>query len=130
MKISPLRKGSFLPLAITLCSIAVVSLLYVTDPNFLEFLELKTYDLRLQSRGTLLPSENIVLAVIDEKSLREEGRWPWPRWKIAKLVDKLSENGAKVIAFDIGFFEPDQYMDTAFIDNLEVRLREGNVTKV
>jgi adenylate cyclase len=37
------------------------------------------------------------MAVIDEKSLEAEGRWPWPRSKLAALVDILSRDGARVI---------------------------------
>jgi len=36
--------------------------------------------------------------MVDEKSLDTEGRWPWPRAKLARLVDALSRDGAKVIA--------------------------------
>ncbi|HEX3034426.1 MAG TPA: CHASE2 domain-containing protein [Thermodesulfobacteriota bacterium] len=78
-------------------------------------IELKTYDLRFISRGHLQPSPAVVMALIDEKSLDMEGRWPWPRSKIAALVDILSQDGAKVIGFDIGFLEPDENSELAFI---------------
>lgn len=117
------------PLLIALACITVAALLYLVGPGLLDSLEFKTYDLRLQSRGTLTPSPNILLCVIDEKSLREQGRWPWPRWKIAKLVDKLSEMGAKVIAFDIGFFEPDINMDDNILEVLEARIKKGEINK-
>jgi adenylate cyclase len=68
---------------------------------------LKTYDLRLLSRGQVRPLPAVVLAVIDEKSLTTEGRWPWPRSKLAVLVDMLSHDGARVIGFDMAFLEPD-----------------------
>ena len=45
---------------------------------------------------------------IDEASLRELGQWPWPRTVMARLVDKLVEKGAAVIAFDVVFAEPDR----------------------
>jgi adenylate cyclase len=57
-----------------------------------------------------------VLALVDEKSLDTEGRWPWPRSKIAALVDLLSQDGARVIGFDIGFLEPDENSQLAFIN--------------
>jgi adenylate cyclase len=47
------------------------------------------------------------MAAIDEKSLAAEGRWPWPRTKLAALVDALSRDGARVIAFDVSFPEPE-----------------------
>jgi adenylate cyclase len=45
---------------------------------------------------------------IDEASLRELGQWPWPRTVLARLIDKLVEKGAAVIAFDVVFAEPDR----------------------
>src|SRR5437868_11367878 len=45
---------------------------------------------------------------IDEAALGEYGQWPWPRTLVAKLVDKLVEKGAAVIAFDVVFAEADR----------------------
>jgi adenylate cyclase len=50
----------------------------------------------------------ILIVDIDENSLKEEGRWPWSRIKIAKLVDRLSEAGAMMLAFDVVFSEPEE----------------------
>lgn len=44
---------------------------------------------------------------IDAESLRELGHWPWPRWYLAKLTDRLREAGAVAIGFDIAFAERD-----------------------
>ncbi len=45
---------------------------------------------------------------IDEASLRELGQWPWPRTTLARLLDRLNELGAAVVAFDILFPESDR----------------------
>ena len=50
-------------------------------------------------------SGDIVLVKIDNSSLKEVGRWPWPRRVHAELVDKLTTAGAKRIFFDIQFDE-------------------------
>ena len=81
---------------------------YLSEVPFFDVMELKTIDLRFESRGSKAPSPEIVLAVIDEKSIAREGKWIWPRTKIAELVNRLSAYGAKVVAFDIGFLEPDE----------------------
>jgi len=81
---------------------------YIKGVPFLNLMELKTIDLRFKSRGEISPRPDIVLAVIDEKSIDKEGKWIWPRSKLALLISKLSEAGAKIIAFDIGFLEPDE----------------------
>src|SRR5262245_56454989 len=93
--------------SLTLGTILVVIMLYVSGIPIFDLLELKTYDLRLRSRGQVRPFPAVVLAVIDEKSLATEGRWPWPRSKLAELVDVLSRDGASVIGFDMAFLEPD-----------------------
>jgi adenylate cyclase len=106
------------PLTLTLAVIALVLLLFASRMPILDLIELKTYDLRVLSRDPVSPSPAVVLAVIDEKSLEREGRWPWPRSKIAALVDRLSRDGAKVIGFDIAFVEPEENSVLPFIEQL------------
>ena len=63
----------------------------------------KLYDLSLKIRGSLLPPPELTIVAIDDASLAQFGRWPWPRAKIAALIHRLAEAGAKVIAVDIVF---------------------------
>ena len=93
---------------ITVCIIVLGVVAYLWGVPFLDLMELKTLDLRFLSRGPVAPGPEVVLAVVDEKSLQEQGKWIWPRSKFAQLVRILSESGAKVITFDIGFLEPDK----------------------
>ncbi len=57
------------------------------------------------SRFTPSPSDRIVHIDIDDNALRTQ-RWPWPRRDLAKVVDELNRAGAKVIAFDLLFDDP------------------------
>jgi len=117
---------SFLELnhgTITFAVVFLVVVLFLTGVPFFDLVELKTYDLRYFSRGVRTPSDAVALAVIDEKSLDAEGRWPWPRSKIADLVETLSRDGAAVIGFDIGFLEPDENSRLAFIDEFDRQAR-------
>jgi adenylate cyclase len=112
--------------------VAVLSLLltglmlffYLTGNPFLDRMELKALDVRFLTRGPEAPGPFAVLATIDEKSLDEVGRWPWPRAKIAALIDRLSEAGAGVIAMDIVFSEPDENNNLQFVDRIEKETRE------
>jgi adenylate cyclase len=54
------------------------------------------------------PATPVRIVDIDEAALAEYGQWPWPRTIMARLVDKLTEKGAAVIAFDVVFAEPDR----------------------
>ena len=47
------------------------------------------------------PNVPVRIVDIDEDALAEYGQWPWPRTIVARLVDKLTEQGALVIAFDV-----------------------------
>ncbi len=75
--------------------------------GWLDTLELKTVDFRFQWRGDRAINKDIMIIGIDEKSIEELGRWPWPRSTHAALIRKLSQAGAKVVAFDTMFTEPD-----------------------
>lgn len=48
-------------------------------------------------------SGDIVFVKIDDASLKDVGRWPWPRRDFAQMVDALSDAGAKRIFFDLTF---------------------------
>ena len=61
----------------------------------------------------LIPLEReddpVAVVVIDEDSLAAYGQWPWPRTRIAELIDKLGEYQPAAIGFDILFSEPDRF---------------------
>jgi adenylate cyclase len=53
-------------------------------------------------------SDRVAMIDLDEESIKKMGQWPWPRSVLAQLVGHLNDLGAKVIAFDIVFAEPDR----------------------
>ncbi|MGJ0395882.1 MAG: CHASE2 domain-containing protein [Methylocystis sp.] len=61
---------------------------------------------------------------VDEKSLKAYGQWPWPRARLAELVDRLRELGAASIAFDFIFAEPDRAGAAQLLDAIpDARVR-------
>jgi len=77
--------------------------------NFIDQLSAILYDYRLQLTMPRTVDERIVILDIDEKSLREEGHWPWSRDRLALLTDKLFDKyGVAVVGFDIVFAEKDE----------------------
>ncbi len=111
------------PLTITIAITFLMVALFFANPPFLHFMELKALDLRMVSRGKVAPSGAVVIATVDEKSLSELGRWPWPRTTIARLVDKLKKDGAKAVGFDIVFAEPDSNSSLQALKALEKELK-------
>ncbi|HWI39963.1 MAG TPA: adenylate/guanylate cyclase domain-containing protein [Verrucomicrobiae bacterium] len=84
----------------------ILALLMAAGFPPLQVIEGKLFDLRFAVRGPLPPPPQVVIAAIDEKSLREVGRWQWNRDRLALLVDRLYAAGAEVVAFDIILAEP------------------------
>ena len=115
------------PLKITIFVILLALVLFFFDFPFLRFMELKTLDLRIASRGALPTGAETVIAVIDEKSLTELGRWPWPRTTIARLMDKLKASGAKAVGFDIVFSEPDDNSSLKTIAELSAEIKKSGI---
>jgi adenylate cyclase len=107
------RVGALVGLVVCLISLSLyveVYFLSIQNPllQFLANIELKILDLRFQLRGKVEPGPPVVIAAIDQKSEDALGRWPFPRQYFALAVDGLREAGARVIAFDINFPQPDE----------------------
>lgn len=78
------------------------------QPVFFRFLDLRLYDSFLRQYPHDTPSSDIVIVDIDEKSLERHGQWPWPRYRIARLLRTVRESGASGIAMDMVFAESDR----------------------
>jgi adenylate cyclase len=117
---------TFVSLLLAFVSILSVTLLYYTQNPFFEAFEAKTYDLRFKTmRGPLTPNPDIAIIAIDDKSIGELGRFPWTRTEYARLLDKLSEAGAKAVLFDAFF--PEQESKNADQAFAAAAKRAGNV---
>ena len=115
------------PVTITLFAIVLGSFAFISGISFLDIMELKTIDLRFAARGKVSPGSEVVMAVIDEKSLDKEGKWVWPRSKLADLVTKLSKAGARVVALDIGFLEPDDKRIVQTINSIKQEVKKSRI---
>lgn len=60
----------------------------------------------------------VAVVAIDEESLRRVGQWPWPRTEVGRLLERLHQAGAAVIALDIVFAEPDRTSPAALAGRL------------
>ncbi len=102
----------------------VISMVFLTISGSAPIISLEraAYDWGLQSTSRE-PSEQIAVIAIDDESLANLGRWPWPRDLHAEMIDILSEAGAKVIGYTAFFFEPQRdpgldviYNTTTFLE--------------
>lgn len=93
----------FLGLGLTLLFI----LLGLFRVGFIEKLELKFYDLRMELRAQTKAPSDIVLVNIDDESIGRLGRWPWSRSIIADGLRKISSGGPKAIGLNLMLSEPE-----------------------
>lgn len=92
---------------IVLIAFLLHALQWISLP-FLDRLDLISYDTRLHLSMPRGIDRRVVIVDIDEKSLAEEGHWPWPRHRLATLVDLMFEHyKVGVVGFDVVFAEPD-----------------------
>ena len=68
--------------------------------------ELLALDFRFRHLSPAPNGEGIVVVEIDDRSLEVEGRWPWPRQRVAAIARILRECGAQAVALDIILEEP------------------------
>src|SRR5579885_3320187 len=98
------------PLRTFLLGLLVIVALFALDaryPSAVEMAELKASDLRMYARPGRKPLGVVAIAAVDDKSIAELGRWPWPRSTMGRLVDALRDYRVKVVGFDIFFSERD-----------------------
>ncbi|SDP91235.1 adenylate cyclase [Phyllobacterium sp. YR620] len=103
-----MTRAQQLGVIIGLAFVAVLTILRAGDPPILKFARDVTFDEYQRILPRAFEPMPVKVIDIDEASLLEYGQWPWPRDRIAALVDKLNDLGASTIAFDILFAEPDR----------------------
>ncbi|WP_257166231.1 CHASE2 domain-containing protein [Bradyrhizobium sp. SRS-191] len=96
--------------AICLLLMMAFAALRVADPALVQELRLRTFDNFQALSPRVKTIRPVTIVDIDEKSVADPklGQWPWPRTRIAEIVDRLTQLGALVIAFDVVFAEPDR----------------------
>ena len=97
--------------------------------DFVEQLSSIIYDYRLRLTMPRTMDNRIVILDIDEKSLKEEGRWPWGRDRLALLMDKLFDKyGVAVVGFDVVFAEKDESSGLKILQKLGQNQLKGDLS--
>src|SRR6266850_4254891 len=80
--------------------------LFGSMSELLPGLERKAYDAALQA-ASRQPSDKVAVIAIDQQSIDNIGRWPWPRDTHAKMIDVLAQAKARAIGYLVFFAEPE-----------------------
>ncbi len=104
IKIS-LRRLLLIGTAVLLLLLELVALLpKLTTP--IERVELAMRDTLMRIRGVRPTSGQIVIVAVDDFSFNWTGyQWPWPRSYLAKIVDQVNADGARLVGLDVFLFE-------------------------
>jgi adenylate cyclase len=97
MKKNTSRAGIFISL---FWCVLALALLY-RFPHFCDTINFKIYDWKLAL--TALPDRSpvIVHLDVDDAAITKIGQWPWGREMSGRIVRRLKELGARVVAFDV-----------------------------
>jgi len=88
--------------------LGMLVLAWFADVTPLEALRLWGFDVATGLRPAVANSPAVVVVDIDDASLAEVGQWPWPRDILARMVDRLADDGAAAVVLDILLAEPDR----------------------
>jgi adenylate cyclase len=102
------RQAPWREAACALGATLLVAAVYLVAPSPARRADWWTYDVFLRSLGGPAAPSRVVVVDVDERSLAEFGQWPWPRPRVAALVERLRGLGAVAIGLDMFFPEPDR----------------------
>ena len=98
-------------------AIVIVLFAFARISGFIPGIERWAYDqgVKMSSKN---PSDKVAVIAIDDTSIANIGRWPWPREVQAKLIDQLSAAKARVIGNTVFFFEPQKDPGLAYVEKM------------
>ena len=121
---APPKRRRRLPDAALVVAISALVILVQVTTQLFTGLELKLYDVA-STRTSRQPSDRIAIIAIDDTSIANIGRWPWPREIHAQVIDLLTQAGAKTIAHTAFFFEPQTDQGLGTLRNLRDQVQSA-----
>jgi len=76
------------------------------SPRFFNSINLKIYGWKLSFCQAHTCSPDIVHLDIDDQAVKEFGSWPWDKALSARIVERLTEFGARLVIFDVFYASP------------------------
>ena len=108
--------------------ITFIFLIFATS-DFIASIEQSAYDFGVRS-SSRIPSNKIAIIAIDDQSIDNIGRWPWPRDIHAQMHDILAQGGAKAVGQTVFFSEPQLDPGLQFIRELRQAFEESSISAV
>ena len=93
--------------AVGVAVVLVAACFFLVRPALVTGLDYRVCDLLTAWAGGGHPSGLVTVVEIDEKSVAQYGRWPWPRDRLGLLVQRTLEDGAATVVLNAMFPEED-----------------------
>ena len=94
---------------LTAAFLVLAAALRIADPGPVASLRQSVFDTYLAASPRAIdPTLPVRIVDIDEASLTRVGQWPWPRTKLATIIDNLTKAGVSTISIDLILAEPDR----------------------
>lgn len=118
MKLSVTNRLRFLmiPQLLPVALVLMGAALMIADPQPVQGLRNSLFDQYQRWQQRPYVDVPVRIVDIDEESLKRLGQWPWPRTRIAEMIDTMRAAGAAAIGFDVVFAEPDRTSPQAMAD--------------
>ena len=97
--------------------------------DFVQSLERDAYDFGVSS-SSRTPSNKVAVIAIDDESIANIGRWPWPRDVHAAMHEILTKGGAKAIGQTVFFVEPQLDPGLKYISALKAAFEGSSIATV
>ena len=107
--------------------VIILIFLIFAGSDFIASIERSAYDFGVRS-SSRIPSDKIAIIAIDDQSIDNIGRWPWPRDIHAAMHDILTEGGAKAVGQTVFFSEPQLDPGLLFIRELKQAFEESSIS--
>lgn len=98
-------------------AVALVLLVLVLDPGPQRWLREQAFDGYQRTLPRARISQPAVVVAIDEPTLAAHGQWPWPRSRLAELIDRVAAAAPAAIGVDILMAEPDRLSPRRIVEN-------------
>ncbi|MGC3987943.1 MAG: adenylate/guanylate cyclase domain-containing protein [Pseudorhodoferax sp.] len=95
-------------LAVLGATLALALAVVLADPAWLRAMRHAVFDQYQRWQPRVAQDMGVRIVDVDEESLARLGQWPWPRTRMAELVERARAGGAAVVGFDAVFAEPDR----------------------
>jgi adenylate cyclase len=93
---------------LALVTLALMVIIRLADPSFVESVRLRYFDQLITSKG-ITTSEQVHVVNIDDEFIRQKGQFPFPRTEYAKIIQDLYSRNAGLVVFNVYMPDADRF---------------------